>query len=68
DRQNVRDTFYGTGEAGYDGWLATAEGKNWQSGLEDPSQVDLYNMRMVHPYNYENPRTILLGVRFFMGR
>jgi len=66
NRSNARTVFSGTGEADYDGWLKTPEGKNWAA---DPdNSVALYNMKMVHPYNYENPRTVLLGVRFFMGR
>lgn len=65
DRSNVRDVEDGTGEADNDGWLSTAEGQTWAA---DPNNhVELYNMRMIHPFNYENPRTVLLGVRFFMG-
>ena len=65
DRSNVRDVFDGTGEADNDGWLNTASGRTWAA---DPqNSVELYNMRMNHPFNYENPRTFLLGVRFYMG-
>jgi len=65
DRSNVRDVYDGTGEADNDGWFSTASGQTWAS---DPqNSVDLYNMRMKDPFNYENPRTFLLGVRFYMG-
>jgi len=65
DRSNVRDVFDGTGEADNDGWLNTASGRTWAA---DPqNSVELYNMRMNHPFNYENPRTFLLGVRFFLN-
>jgi len=65
DRSNVRDVFDGTGEADNDGWLNTAAGQVWAE--DEQNSVDLYNMRMNHPLNYENPRTFLLGVRFYMN-
>jgi len=65
DRSNVRDVFDGTGEADNDGWLNTASGQTWAT--DEQNSVDLYNMRMQTPFNYENPRTFLLGVRFYMG-
>lgn len=66
DRSNVRDVEDGTGEADNDGWLTTDEGKAWLS--DESNSEELYRMRMIHPFNYENPRTFLVGVRFFMGR
>ena len=65
DRSNVRDVEDGTGQANNDGWLATDYGKAWLA--DENNSEELYRMRMIHPFNYENPRTFLLGVRFYMG-
>ncbi|NQT63664.1 MAG: TonB-dependent receptor [Candidatus Marinimicrobia bacterium] len=65
DRANVRDVEDGTGEANNDGWLTTDYGKAWLA--DENNSEELYRMRMIHPFNYENPRTFLLGVRFFMS-
>ena len=65
DRSNVRDVEDGTGEPDNDGWLTTEAGQIWLA--DENNSEELYRLRMVHPFNYENPRTFLLGVRFFMG-
>lgn len=66
DHKNVRNVHDGTGEADYDGWFSTASGAAW---ADDPdNNVDLYIMKMQEPYYYESPRTVLLGLRFFIGQ
>jgi outer membrane receptor protein involved in Fe transport len=65
DRKNVRDVHDGTGQADYDGWFDTAEGQTWQASEVNSQQ--LYNARMQNPLFYEAPRTVLLGVRFYLN-
>ncbi len=65
DRVNVRDVHDGTGQADYDGWFNTPPGEAWAA--EPTNNVFLYNLRANEPYNYESPRTVLLGVRFYLN-
>jgi len=63
NKSNARNVYEGTGQADYDGWFSTDIGKVW---ADNPvNNVELYNLRMNTPFNYEAPRTVLLGVRFF---
>jgi outer membrane receptor protein involved in Fe transport len=65
DRANVRDVHDGTGQPDYDGWFNTPSGQAW---LDNPdNNEDLYRLRMNTPANYETPRTVLLGVRFYLN-
>ncbi len=63
--RNARTVYDGTGLPDYDGWFNTPEGRAWKQN--PANSVELYNMRQEHPYNFETPRTIRLGVKFDIG-
>jgi len=60
--KNVRYVYEGTGLPDTDGWFNTSEGKMWMSNPDN--RVDLYEMMVKHPYNWETPRTIRFGLKF----
>jgi len=60
--KNVRTVYDGTGLPDEDGYFSTQDGKQWAN--TPGNRVDLYNMFVNHPYNFETPRTIRLGVKF----
>ncbi|MDD3807191.1 MAG: TonB-dependent receptor [Candidatus Marinimicrobia bacterium] len=61
NRDNVRTVYSGTGNPDDDGYLATPAG---QSLADTELKVKAYKARLSNPYNYENARQVLLGVRF----
>ncbi len=66
DRKNVRDVHDGTGQADYDGWFSTPEGETWLTNPDN--NEDIYEMRMENPVYWEAPRTVMLGMRFYLDR
>ena len=63
DRRNVFDVYPYTGSAEDDGYLTSAQAQNViQSQVNTQSFIDLYNIRMVDPFNFSLPRQIRLGM------
>lgn len=60
--QNVLSVYSYTGNAGDDGYLESAIGKQYVSTQDFPSSFsNLYQIRVDNPSNYSQPRTIHLG-------
>ena len=63
DRRNVFSVYPYTGSAEDDGYLTSAQAQNViQSQVNTQSFIDLYNIRMVNPFNFSLPRRIRLGM------
>jgi len=63
--QNVTDVYAFTGTADDDGFLSSPIGQTVLQGqLSEQAFVDLYNRRMVNPFNYSLPRRVRLGVSY----
>ena len=53
DRRNVFNVYPFTGSAEDDGYLTSAQAQNViQSQVNTQSFIDLYNIRMVNPFNF----------------
>jgi hypothetical protein len=60
--ENVVEVYPYTGEADYNGWLDTPDGRQWQEYAE-PWEIELYKKRSKNPFYYGRPRQIMLGLR-----
>lgn len=61
---NVVNVYGATGNPDDDGYLNTAEAQRAISQENSyNSYIELYNMKIVNPYNYSLPRTIRLGIK-----
>jgi hypothetical protein len=70
DLQNIRGVYSASGSATDDGYLATARGKSDLESIKNSRAADFqayihsYQMRMINPDNFYQPRRIYLGCTF----
>ncbi|MDZ7315058.1 MAG: outer membrane beta-barrel protein, partial [candidate division KSB1 bacterium] len=56
--------YEATGRPDDNGWLSTPDGQNWVRTNGGARAEALYRARINHPFNWEQPRQIRLGLRF----
>ena len=62
---NVTNVYAFTGDAEDDGYLASPEGlSRLQQQVSTQAFIDMYNRRMINPFNYGLPRRIRLGLAY----
>lgn len=63
--RNVTDVYAFTGSAEDDGFLSSPQGQSQLAGqVSEQAFVDLYNRRMLSPFNFSLPRRVRLGVNY----
>ena len=60
--ENVNSVYEGTGNAGEDGWLESAEGQVWSKG--NPLGATFYEDRLKNPSRWQNPRMVRFGLSY----
>ena len=62
---NVTDVYNYTGDSDEDGFLASPEGQaRIQGAASQQAYIDMYNRRLINPFNYGLPRRMRLGLAF----
>ncbi|MDZ7848017.1 MAG: hypothetical protein U5L96_15400 [Owenweeksia sp.] len=62
---NVTNVYNYTGDADDDGFLASPEAQaRLQAAANEQSYIDMYNRRLLNPFNYGLPRRIRLGLAY----
>lgn len=62
---NVTNVYAFTGTPDDDGFLSSPQGQTVLEGqLSEQAFIDLYNRRMVNPFNYSLPRRLRLGISY----
>ena len=62
---NVTNVYAYTGDPDDDGYLASSEGQiRIQQQVSEQAFIDMYNRRLINPFNYGLPRRVRLGLAY----